>query len=192
VAQVKTYIVIHHSATQDNRVFRDFDAILREHLARGYRDIGYQWVIELVGGQMVLIPGRNENDVAAGCPGRNVDGIHICCIGNFQEEVPTEELYRFLARLCRDIMTRHPIWEIGGHRDYGATLCPGQYFDMAHLRELVKGDDDLLEDVKVTVKGKEIAGKLIDSKVYVPVRDLVETLNNAVIWDEKDRSVTIK
>lgn len=189
---MKTYIVIHHSATQDNRVFRDFDAILREHLARGYRDIGYQWVIELVGGQLVLIPGRNENDVAAGCPGRNVDGIHICCIGNFQEEVPTEELYRFLARLCRDIMTRHPIWEIGGHRDYGATLCPGQYFDMAHLRELVKGDGDLLEDVKVTVKGKEIAGKLINGKTYVPVRELVEALSYAVVWNDADKSVTVK
>ena len=189
---IKTYIVIHHSATPDGRVFRNFDAILKDHLARGWRDIGYHWIVEYANNELIAIPGRNENDVAAGCKSRNVDGIHICVVGNFQEEVPTDDQYRFVAQLCRGIKCRHPILEIGGHRDYDATLCPGKNFDMDLLRELVKGDDDLLQDVKVAVKGKEIVGKLIDNKAYVPVRELVEALNYKVVWDENDRSVTIK
>lgn len=47
-------------------------------------------------------------------------------------------------------------------------------------------------DVKVIVHGKEITGKLIDGKTYVHIRDIVEALNNTVLWDEKDKIVIVK
>ncbi|MDD3899183.1 MAG: hypothetical protein PHE82_09595, partial [Syntrophomonadaceae bacterium] len=71
----KEYIVLHHSATPDGIIYEDFDAIKRGHLARGYRDIGYHWVIELVNGVLTAAPGRPEWDTGAHCPGRNTDGI---------------------------------------------------------------------------------------------------------------------
>lgn len=49
-----------------------------------------------------------------------------------------------------------------------------------------------VSDIKVIVKGQEIPGKLIDNRTWVPLRELVETLNNQVIWDEKDRTVIVK
>ena len=49
-----------------------------------------------------------------------------------------------------------------------------------------------VSDVKVIVKGKELPGKLIDNRTWVPLRELVEALNNQVIWDEKDRAAVVK
>jgi len=49
-----------------------------------------------------------------------------------------------------------------------------------------------VSDIKVIVKGKELPGKLIDNRTWVPLRELVEALNNQVIWDEKDRAAVVK
>ena len=49
-----------------------------------------------------------------------------------------------------------------------------------------------VQNVKVVVKGKELPGKLIDGQAYVPIRALIETLNNQVVWDEKDRIAVVK
>lgn len=49
-----------------------------------------------------------------------------------------------------------------------------------------------VSDVKVIVKGKELPGKLIDNRTWVPLRELVEALKNEVIWDEKDRAAVVK
>ena len=188
----KKYIVLHHSASADHGTLKNFDDIKRWHTVNnGWRDIGYNWVIERVNGKLVALPGRSEGDTGAHCPGRNTDGVGVCIVGNFQETVPSEELYLFVADLCKQIMTRHPIQEIGGHRDYAATACPGKNFDVGRVRQLVKGGE-VLNDVKVIVKGKELPGKLIDNRTWVPLRELVEALNNQVIWDEKDRAAVVK
>lgn len=55
----------------------------------------------------------------------------------------------------------------------------------------IKGEDGM-QDVKVLVKGKELPGKLIDGQTYVPIRTIVEALNNQVIWDEKNQIVIVK
>jgi len=188
----KKYIVLHHSASADHGTLKNYDNIKRWHVQNnGWRDIGYNWVIERVNGKLVALPGRSEGDTGAHCPGRNTDGVGVCIVGNFQETVPSEELYLFVADLCKQIMTRHPIQEIGGHRDYAATACPGKNFDVGRVRQLVKGGE-VLNDVKVIVKGKELPGKLIDNRTWVPLRELVEALNNQVTWNEKDRAAVVK
>jgi len=188
----KKYIVLHHSANADHGTLKNYDNIKRWHVQNnGWRDIGYNWVIERVNGKLVALPGRSEGDTGAHCPGRNTDGVGVCIVGNFQETVPSEELYLFVADLCKQIMTRHPIQEIGGHRDYAATACPGKNFDVGRVRQLVKGGE-VLNDVKVIVKGKELPGKLIDNRTWVPLRELVEALNNQVTWNEKDRAAVVK
>ncbi len=187
----KKYIIIHHSAIPDGVVYRDFDAIKRGHMAKGWRDIGYHWVVEKVNGVLTAIPGRAESDVGAHCIPRNVDGIGICCIGNFEIEIPSEELYIFVANLCKEIMGRHPIVEIGQHKDYDATACPRRHFDVEKVKQLVKGDD-VLQEVKVLVKDKEISGKLIDGVTYVPLRELIEVLNNKIAWDGKKQVARVE
>jgi hypothetical protein len=188
----KTFILLHHSATWDDKTKRDFDAIKAGHIAIGDRDIGYHWVIEFVDGQLVVEQGRQETDSAAACPGKNFDAIHVCLIGNFEESTPTEEQYQAVADKCKDIMTRWPITTIGRHKDYYATACPGANFDVEHVKELMKGGDEVLTDIKVIVKGQELTGKLIDNVTYAPARALVDLLNYQVSYDATDKVVNIK
>ena len=164
----KKYIVLHHSAGTDG-VTRDFDAMKKYHMEHnGWRDIGYQWVIERVNGVLTAIPGRAESDTGAHCPGRNVDGIGVCLVGDFTNAPPDEEQYAFVANLCKGIMARHPIKEIGGHRDYYATACPGNMYDVGKVKSLVKGVVDVAKVLEVPAWKQEImdrakAAGLIDA-----------------------------
>ncbi|MDO4540268.1 MAG: peptidoglycan recognition family protein [Syntrophomonadaceae bacterium] len=124
----KTEIILHHSATADGAVLKDFDAIRKYHIEHnGWRDIGYHYVVELVEGQFKVLHGRSESDEGAHCMDHNKKSIGICCVGNFELTQPPEGLYYVVAELCRDIMSRHPIERICAHKDFSATACPGRF-----------------------------------------------------------------
>ncbi len=141
---IKNKIILHHSAGADHPILKNFDSIRDWHVNHnGYRDIGYHWVIEKIDSKLVVIKGRDEADAGAHTLGQNESSFGICIVGNFDVEVPSNELYEFVANVCKDIMLRHPIDEIAGHRDYNATACPGKNFNVETVRQLVKGEIDL-------------------------------------------------
>ena len=189
---IKNYIILHHSATWDDKTIKDFNAIKSGHLSIGDRDIGYHWLIEYAGGQIQVYQGRQESDSAAACPGKNFDAIHICLVGDFENEIPTSEQYQTVANLCKDIMTRWPITEICGHRDYYATACPGANFNVDKVKEFIKEGEEYLTEVDIDVKGKILKGFIINGISYVPVREFVESNNSAVLWDDVSKKVIIK
>jgi hypothetical protein len=196
----KEYIVLHHSAGVDHPTLPDFDSIRNYHMkTRGYRDIGYHWVVEKVRNVLVAKKGRPEKDDAAACPGMNTRAIHICCVGNFMVETPTPELYRFVAGLCKDIATRWPIKYIGGHRDYYATACPGQKFDVEMVRKYFKEGNSVGKEKTpciIDIKGKKFPGYLQGAISYfeegVSVREVVEAIQPSINWDSKTMTVEIK
>lgn len=150
----KSYIVIHHSTTKDNVTLKDFDAIRRYHVeVNGWKDIGYHWIVEQVNGKLQAVSGRTENTMGAHCKEGNMNskGIGVCMVGNFEENMPSDELYTFVADLCKDIMKRHgiPVENVIGHRDVMATACPGKNFDLDKLRNLINESEkegDSVED----------------------------------------------
>ncbi len=193
----KNYIVLHHSATPDGEVYRDFDSIKKAHIAKGWKDIGYHWVIEKVNGALTATPGRPESIEGAHCLGRNFDGIGVCCVGNFEIEAPSEELYAFVAQVCRGIMLGHPIKEIGGHRDYYATACPGKNFDVEKVKRLIKGGINVDKTpCSIDIGGKIFPGYLKGGRSYfgegVAVVDVVKAITPVVAWDEKKLTVKIE
>lgn len=70
-------IIVHCSATPEGKDFTVAD-IKRWHLARGFSDIGYHYVIYRDGSIHV---GRSENISGAHCTGHNTISIGICYIG---------------------------------------------------------------------------------------------------------------
>jgi hypothetical protein len=133
-------IIIHHSATTDGLVLKDFDAIKRYHINHnGWRDIGYHYVVESVSNQYQIIPGRPENDDGAHCIGQNSQSIGICLVGNFIEQEPPEAQIQTLIYLIKDIYSRHGQLPIYGHRDFYATSCPGK-LNIERVRKLASGE----------------------------------------------------
>lgn len=122
-------IVIHYSATyEDQNLTRD--DIDKMHKARGWKMVGYHYVIRRDGAVEV---GRPESMVGAHVANQNTGKIGICCIGglnratgpNVGVDNRTPAQIESLIGLVRDIRKRHPKAEVVGHRDLAATQCPG-------------------------------------------------------------------
>jgi hypothetical protein len=171
---MKTHIVIHHSASKDGAEY-NWGAIRKFHMAwrhngniitqeegialqlkddrtvvAPWRDIGYHFGIEDVAGRLEILLGRMPEDSGAHCPELDMNrvGIGICCVGNFDAQVPTNELLSKLAILVKWLMERYsiPAKNVWGHREAQAAggtppekrkSCPGTLFDMDRLRAML-------------------------------------------------------
>lgn len=127
-------IILHCAATPPNwmdgePISAKVDAIRRWHKQRGWRDIGYHFVIDRDG---TVAEGRDVSQVGAHVKGHNTGTIGICLLGGkgssetdqFADHFTREQDFavrRLIARLKRD----HPIKKISGHNEYAAKACPG-------------------------------------------------------------------
>ncbi len=111
-------IFVHCSAT---RVGQDIDAatIRRWHLAKGWRDIGYHFVIRLDGS---IERGRPENVPGSHVAGFNTGSIALVYIGGLDAQgqpadTRTPAQLEAMERLVRELSQAYPDAEILGHRD---------------------------------------------------------------------------
>lgn len=151
------YIAIHCSATPTGRDFGAAD-IRRWHLERGWRDIGYHYVIRLDG---TVEKGRPDDMPGAHEPRINRNAIAICLIGGsppansaaykkgLGENTYTPEQWDALKTLVSTLKQKHPAAEVLGHRDVPSVrkACPS--FDARKWWRLVseepEGDHDFTQ-----------------------------------------------
>ncbi|TVX93059.1 N-acetylmuramoyl-L-alanine amidase [Paenibacillus agilis] len=70
--------------------------------------------------------------------------------------------------------------------------CPGPRFPWDRLYQVLKGEEEMLEKVKVDVNGKKVGeGLLVNGITYVPVRVVGEALGAVVDWNEKNKTVKL-
>lgn len=138
-------IIIHHSAspTKVHRAGRwtpvDAAMIREWHLARGWKDIGYHFVILPDGS---CESGRPLTQPGAHCKAgnRNFMGIGICLVGNFSKtrEVPEAQLSALISKII-SLMDIYAIseFDVELHREApgAATECPGLYFPTERFRQ---------------------------------------------------------
>ena len=118
-------IIIHCSATRAGQDLRAKD-IDRMHRARGFNQIGYNFVIDLDGtvenGRSLSIDGAHCNTKGFSGISYNKHSIGICYIGGLdasghpkdtRTEVQKNALCDLVAKLCRE----YDIVELLGHRD---------------------------------------------------------------------------
>lgn len=133
-----SHIIIHCADT-----YADMDIgseeIRRWHVARGWDDIGYHFVIRrsgaLEGGRDIDGDGRILEEVGAHTLGYNQNSIGICLVGGNPDFNFTLQQLTTLRGLINTLHHMYPDAEVCGHRDKdGQKQCPG--FDVASFFEL--------------------------------------------------------
>jgi N-acetylmuramoyl-L-alanine amidase len=120
-------IVVHYSATPRGRhhTVEDIDAW---HKARGWKGIGYHYVIYLDGS---VHKGRPDNEVGAHVANHNTGSLGVCWIGGTDNgksaDTRTPAQTASLIALIKKLLAEHPGARVVGHRDMpgAATECPG-------------------------------------------------------------------
>jgi hypothetical protein len=133
-------ILIHHSAGSDTDHL-DTDDIRRFHVGgRGWRDIGYHFVVERIEGTYAAIMGRPLNMAGEHSPGHNTVAIGVCLVGNFSDAPPPPEQLKCAADLVSGLAVafRIPVGRVLRHNAVRATECPGDLFPWDAFLELVK------------------------------------------------------
>lgn len=121
-----TEIIVHCSATAEGKDY-NVNQIRQWHLARGFSDIGYHYVIYRDG---TIHAGRDEFVSGAHCTGHNYNSIGVCYIGGCAadgktpRDTRTEAQKRSLVNLLRDLKVKYPDATIHGHRDFANKACP--------------------------------------------------------------------
>ena len=147
----RTHIVVHHSLTPDSGSV-SWAAIEKYHReTNGWRAIGYHKGVESVTENPELakyryqvLQGRADDEQASACPQGDMNriGLHVCCVGNFDLETPSDDMVRvLLTRVIQPWMREYgiPVENIVGHRDFNPhKSCPGVRFDLGLLREMAR------------------------------------------------------
>lgn len=119
-------IIVHCTATAEGKVFTVED-IDRWHKERGFKEIGYHYVVYLDGS---VHAGRPEEMVGAHCKGQNARSIGVCYVGGCAsdgttpKDTRTPEQKAALTGLLRELRDRYPAAVIYGHRDFSSKACP--------------------------------------------------------------------
>lgn len=119
-------IILHCSATAEGRDYTVAD-IDRWHKARGWRGIGYHYVIYRDGS---VHPGRPVEQIGAHCTGHNANSIGICYIGGLAADNKTPKDTRTPAQIqaLRDLVgelkKKYPGARVHGHNEFAAKSCP--------------------------------------------------------------------
>jgi N-acetyl-anhydromuramyl-L-alanine amidase AmpD len=120
-----TKVIIHCAATKPSMDIGASD-IKKWHLDRGWKDIGYHYVIrrngDIENGIGVALAGSHTK-------GHNASSIGICLVGGINnkgepENNFTKPQWATLERLVRILKVDFPHATVHGHREFAAKACP--------------------------------------------------------------------
>lgn len=118
-------LIIHCTATPEGRK-TTLEEVTLWHKKRGFRTIGYHFLIHLNGD---ISTGRPENEIGAHCKGYNSNSIGICYVGgvdsNFKpKDTRTHEQKLALNTLINKLKYKYPMATTHGHYEFSKKACP--------------------------------------------------------------------
>lgn len=131
-------IIIHCTATIEGKDFRAKD-IDKWHKQRGWKGIGYHYVVDLDG---TIEKGRPESEIGAHTVGHNRYSIGVVYVGGLDKngkpkDTRTEEQKEALLEILRQLLSKYPKATIHGHNEFAKKACPcfdvRKEYDMINL-----------------------------------------------------------
>lgn len=119
-------IILHCTATPEGKHF-DVDTIRRWHVKdRGWRDIGYHYVIYIDGS---LHEGRPLEQIGAHTSGHNKDSIGIVYVGGCDSKMKAKDTLNeaqetTMVNLIKALREEHGPLTLHGHNEFAAKACP--------------------------------------------------------------------
>ena len=127
------YITVHHDgmspflSTDQSSSSARIEIIRTGHRSKGWGDIGYHYVVDR-GGR--VWEGREIKWQGAHVKNENEGNIGICCLGNFNEQSPSDAQLEALQQMlgCTMAKYRIPVSRVKTHREWASahTECPGR------------------------------------------------------------------
>ena len=179
------YVVLHHAAAKACSPYQ----VDSWHKANGWSGIGYHYFVRKDG---TIYRGRPEWATGAHAQGKNHESIGICAEGNYDEEYVMPDAQKdSIQELLRDIKLRYPNTTVKGHRNIGATSCPGKYYPLSEMmtfyRSIIPNESEVLSVTQYEELKKEINQlktrvgyfNYIDNNMNESYRPTVEKLVNS-------------
>lgn len=120
-------IILHCTATPEGRDF-SVEQIRQCHLARGFSDVGYHYIIYRDGSIHV---GRPESVVGAHCTGQNTCSIGVCYVGGEEadgshrpKDTRTPAQKKALRELVASLQKKYPGATVHCHYEFANKACP--------------------------------------------------------------------
>lgn len=133
-------IVIHCAATPEGRDV-SVDTIRQWHKDKGWKDIGYHYVVKLDGS---IEAGRPEAQVGAHVEGHNTGTLGVVYVGGVAKDGKTAKDTRTPAQkaalidLVKSLLTKYPsIKKVTGHNQYSSKACPSFDVQKDELGKLI-------------------------------------------------------
>ncbi|GAA4912445.1 N-acetylmuramoyl-L-alanine amidase [Stackebrandtia albiflava] len=150
-------IIVHHTVTANTsdrskaQAKRHARQVQNIHMnSNGWRDTGYLFLVSRGGfitegrhRSLEMLRGGRRFVEGAHTSGHNTTGFGVALEGSYHLSAPVpDRQWRALVHLCAFACQKYGIAprKIYGHRDFGATACPGDrmYRRLADLREAVR------------------------------------------------------
>ena len=122
------YIVLHHAAA----ITCTAQQVDNWHKGNGWTGIGYHFFIRKDGS---IYRGRPEWATGAHASGKNSISMGVCVEGNYETEKTMPQAQKTaLKELLTYLKGKYPTAGIKGHREVGATGCPGKYYPFEEMK----------------------------------------------------------
>lgn len=169
------YIVLHHASAKNY----SFKQCHQGHLNNGWTGIGYHFYVTKDGS---IYEGRPINAVGAQVSNYNSISLGICAEGNYDTEssMPEKQL-KSIAELLEHVKNIYPNAQIVGHKELGATACPGRYYPLDKLKNYksLLGASQDMEQLKTLEKEIELLKSKLP-KVYKTLNDIPDSYLESV------------
>lgn len=159
-------LVLHHAEASTCSI----QDIHQWHLDRGWSGCGYHFLVRKDG---TVYRGRPEDAIGAHCPGVNATSLGICAEGEYMKEQMPEVQKNAIVELCKYLCSKYGISIIKGHKELYSTDCPGTYYPLQQIKELIGAGGS----VSVTTSSTSSSNILRLWSSGSAVRDLQEKLN---------------